>query len=73
MHYKYILNDYWYIYGGESFCGELWPESKQVQTPIMLLCSLSDSYPGERYEPPYPSNYGLNSTSTVLLQGWLLH
>ena len=23
-------------------------------------------YPWERYEPPYPPNYGLNSTTTVL-------
>ena len=23
--------------------------------------------PWERYEPPYPSSYGLNSTTTVLL------
>ena len=24
-------------------------------------------YPWERYEPPYPLNYGLNSTTTILL------
>ena len=24
-------------------------------------------YPWERYEPPYPPSYGLNSTTTVLL------
>ena len=28
---------------------------------------------GEMYEPPYPSNYGLNSTTTVLLGEWLWH
>ena len=28
---------------------------------------------GKRYEPPYPSNYGLNSTTTVLLGEWLWH
>ena len=28
---------------------------------------------GERYEPPYPPSYGLNSTSTVLLEEWLWH
>ena len=26
---------------------------------------------GERYEPAYPPNYGLNSTTTVLLEEWL--
>ena len=30
-------------------------------------------YPWERYEPPNPPNYGLNSTATVLLGEWLLH
>ena len=29
--------------------------------------------PGERYEPPYLFSYGLNSTSSVLLWGWLWH
>ena len=24
-----------------------------------------------KVEPPYPSSYGLNSTSTVLLGGWI--
>ena len=27
----------------------------------------------ESYEPPYPSNYGLNSTITVFLGEWLWH
>ena len=27
----------------------------------------------ERYEPPYPPSYGLNSTTTVLLGEWLWH
>ena len=30
--------------------------------------SLSDKYPWERYEPPYPPSYGLNSTTAVLLE-----
>ena len=30
-------------------------------------------YPWESYEPPYPSSYGLNSTTTVLLGEWLWH
>ena len=38
----------------------------RVRTPVALLCSLSGKYPWERYEPPYPPSYGLNSTSTVL-------
>ncbi len=29
--------------------------------------------PWERYEPPYPPSYGLNSTTTVLLGEWLWH
>ena len=36
-----------------------------------LLCSLSDKYPWERHEPSYPPSYGLNSTTTVLLDEWL--
>ena len=40
--------------------------SKQVRTPVTLLRSLSDKYPGEMNEPPYPPSYGLNSTTT----GW---
>ncbi len=35
--------------------------------------SLSDKYPWERYEPPYPPSYGLNSTTIVLLGEWLWH
>ena len=27
----------------------------------------------ERYEPPNPTSYGSNSTTTVLLQGELMH
>ena len=30
-------------------------------------------YPWERYEPPYPPIYGLNSTITVLLREWFWH
>ena len=33
------------------------------------LTSLSDKYSWERYESPYSSSYGLNSTSTDLLEG----
>ena len=47
--------------------------SKRVRTPVALLRSLSDKYPWERYEPPYPPSYGLNSTTTVLLGEWLWH
>ena len=39
----------------------------RVRTPVALLRSLSGKYPWERYEPPYPPNYGLNSKTTVLL------
>ena len=34
----------------------------------MLLCSLSDKYPWEKYNPPYSHGCGLNSTTTVLLK-----
>ena len=34
--------------------------SKRVRTPVALLRSLSEKYPWERYEPPYPPSYRLN-------------
>ena len=40
---------------------------------VALLRSLSGKYPWERYEPPYPPSYGLNSTTNVLLGEWLWH
>ena len=44
----------------------------RVQTSVTLLQTntLSNKYPWERYEPPYPPSYGLNSTITVLWEGW---
>ena len=42
---------------------------ERVRTPVALLRSLSDKYPWERYEPPYPPSYWLNSTTAVLLEG----
>ena len=47
--------------------------SERVRTPVALLRSLSGKYPWERYEPPYPPSYGLNSTISVLLGEWLWH
>ena len=47
------------------------PQSKQVQNPVSLLCSLSDSYSWDRYEPPYPLSCWLNTIAAVLLQWWL--
>ena len=44
-----------------------------VVSEFVLLCSFSGKYPQERYEPLYPPSYGLNSTTTVLLEGWLWH
>ena len=38
-----------------------------------VLHSLLDKYTWERYDPPYPPHYGLNSTTTVLHEGWLWH
>ena len=37
---------------------KLWHHSKQVRTPVMLLRSLSDKYPGEKYESSYPPAMG---------------
>ena len=28
---------------------------------------------GAKYEPSYPPSYGLNSTTTIILEGWLRH
>ena len=47
--------------------------STRVRTPVAQLRSLSGKYPWERYEPPYPPSYGINSTTTVLLGEWLWH
>ena len=41
--------------------------SKQVQTSVMLLSSLSNNL-GKDMNPSYPPSFGLNNTS-VLLQG----
>ena len=49
-------------------CGN---RNKRDRTPVTLWRSLSVKYPWERYEPPYPPSYGLNSTTSVLLT--LLH
>ena len=38
-----------------------------IYLPVTLLRSLLGKYPWERYEPPYPPSYGLNSTTTILL------
>ena len=45
--------------------------SKRGRTPVVLLRSLLDKYPWERYESPYPLSYWLHSTTTVLLEGWI--
>ena len=52
---------------------ELRNRTKRVGSPVMLLRSLSNKYSWERYETPYSPSYvlGLNSTTNVLLEGWL--
>ena len=45
--------------------------SNWVQIPLGLLRSLLDKYPLESYEPPYPPSYGLSSSATVFLEGWI--
>ena len=42
------------------------PMSDYIYIYVVLLRSLSDKY-------PYPPRYGLNSTPTILLEGWLWH
>ena len=65
------------VCGGSSWCNGqsdgLRDHSKRVCTPVVLLHSLLDKYPWERYETSYPPSYGLNSTTTVLLEEWLWH
>ena len=39
---------------------------KRVDMPLNKETK-PNQYPWERYEPPYPPSYGLNSTTTVLL------
>ena len=52
-------------YDSACICIWVYNSCKWVRTPVALLRSLSDKYPWERYEPPYPPSYGLNSTTTV--------
>ena len=63
------------MWGVSSWCNGysagLRNRSKRVRTQVALLRSLSDKYSWERYEPPYPPSYGLNSIIAVLLEGWL--
>ena len=59
--------------GVNSLTDGLQNRSTRVRTPVVLLHSLSGKYSWERYEPPYPPTYGLNSTTTVLLGEWLWH
>ena len=47
--------------------------SKRIRTVIILLRSLLDKYLWGRYEFPNPPTYGLNSATTVLLEGWVWH
>ena len=57
--------DYYNIWGTIDWARDL--QNMWVHTPVTLLRSLSGKYPWERYEPPSPPSYGLNSTTTVLL------
>ena len=67
--YPYLVVSSW----RNGYSDGLQNRSKRVRTPVALLRSLSGKYPRERYEPPYPPNYGLNSTTTVLFGEWLWH
>ena len=70
-HIKFLINLYNEMGGVSSwrngYSVGLRNRSTRVRTPVALLRSLSGKYPWERYEPPYPPSYGLNSTTTVLL------
>ena len=63
-------------YPGHSLGAGSYP-SAEVQsvysTAPVLLLSLLDRYPKEKFEPPYPPSNGLNSTTAVLLEGWIWH
>ena len=40
---------------------------KSLETYLMILVrSLSDKYPWERFRPPYSTTHGLDSTTTLL-------
>ena len=45
--------------------------SEQVQTPVTLLRHFWTNTLGKGMKPLIHPSYGLNSTATVLLQGWL--
>ena len=47
--------------------------SKRVRPPVALFRSLSNKYSRERDDSPYPPSYWLNSTTTVLQEGWIWH
>ena len=55
--------------GVSSWCNGLRNRSNRVRTPVARLRSLSDKYHWKKYEPPYLPGYGLNSTTTILLEG----
>ena len=48
-------------------------EVKQVRTLVALQCSLSNYYTWKKHKLSYPSSYGLNSITTLLLQEKLWH
>ena len=50
-----------------------WLKKENNTHTSYLLHSLWGKCPWERYEPPYPPSYGLNSTTTVLLGEWAGH
>ena len=52
---------------------ELLNHSKRVQTPVVLLYSLSDKYRREKHELFYHPSLGLESTTTIPLEGWIWH
>ena len=53
------------VYSGKR--AALRRHSKWVRTPVEVLCSVSDKYLWERYEPTYPLSYEPNNTTNVLL------
>ena len=73
--YFYLIKIIYTQLYGRSTSGQhtgLQYHSKQVWTPVTLLHSLLDKYSWERYKLPYPPpSYGLNITTTGLLEGGL--
>ena len=64
------------VAGLDKIPPQVW-KTRKFDDRLLRLCNAVYKQktidPWERYESPYPSSYGLNSTTTVLLGEWLWH